>query len=377
MFGQHLRMITHRSREAAPCDRGRLETCENFFDSAHEGSVLPLEIQGRTLNYPEHKIAVAPMMDWTDRHCRFFHRQLTKRALLYTEMIVADAVIHGCRDRLIGFDPVEHPVALQLGGSEPEKLAGAARIAADFGYDEINLNVGCPSDRVRSGTFGVCLMRTPDLVARCVEAMKRAVSVPVTVKCRIGIDDQDPDIALRTIAKQTFDAGSDALWVHARKAWLHGLSPRENRNVPTLDYELVYRLKADNPDCFVGINGGIRSLDEASDHLSRCDGAMLGRAAYRTPAFLAGADARFHGEPGRLPDLNAVVQAMADHAAGHIARGGRLIHVSRHMTGLFHGVPGARQWRRTLAEEGVRDGAGAEVLMRALAAIERSEIEAA
>ncbi|TIV62553.1 MAG: tRNA dihydrouridine(20/20a) synthase DusA, partial [Mesorhizobium sp.] len=241
-------------------------------------------------------IAIAPMMDWTDRHCRFFHRQLTGRALLYTEMVVADAVIHGARERLLGFDDVEHPVALQLGGSDPAKLAEAARIGEAFGYDEINLNVGCPSDRVQSGTFGACLMKTPALVADCVAAMKASVKIPVTVKCRIGVDEQDPEPALDTLADGVLAAGADALWVHARKAWLQGLSPKENRDIPPLDYPRVYRLKARKPNEFIGINGGIQSLAEASAHLGHVDGVMLGRAAYHTPGILTGVDTAFYGE---------------------------------------------------------------------------------
>ncbi|TIN32421.1 MAG: tRNA dihydrouridine(20/20a) synthase DusA, partial [Mesorhizobium sp.] len=213
------------------------------------------------------KFAIAPMMDWTDRHCRFLHRQLTRRALLYTEMVVADAVIHGERERLLGFDGTEHPVALQLGGSDPQKLAEAARIGEAIGYDEINLNVGCPSDRVQSGTFGACLMKAPDLVADCVAAMKTSVSIPVTVKCRIGVDEQDPEPALDTLADGVFAAGADALWVHARKAWLEGLSPKENRDIPPLNYNRVYRLKEKKPNKFIGINGGIQSLEEALDHI--------------------------------------------------------------------------------------------------------------
>src|SRR5690606_34569785 len=248
-------------------------------------------------------VAVAPMMDWTDRACRFFHRQLTRSALLYTEMVVADAVIHGQRERLLGFDAVEHPVALQLGGSEPEKLAEAARIGAAFGYDEINLNVGCPSDRVQSGTFGACLMRTPALVAECVAAIKRAVDVPVTVKCRIGVDDQDPEEALDAIADGVFAAGADALWVHARKAWLQGLSPKENREIPPLDHDRVYRLKRRYHNRFIGINGGIQSMDEVRAHLDHVDGAMLGRAAYHNPRMLAEIDA----PDGVEPDLERVI----------------------------------------------------------------------
>ena len=312
------------------------------------------------------------MMDWTDRHCRFLHRLLTRHALLYTEMVVAEAIIHGDRERLLGFDVVEHPVALQLGGSNAQKLAEAARVGEGFGYDEINLNVGCPSDRVQSGTFGACLMKTPDLVAECVAAMKAAVSAPVTVKCRIGVDDQDPEEALDTLADKVFAAGADALWVHARKAWLEGLSPKENRDIPPLDYARVHRLKQRLPHRFIGINGGLRSLDDAQAHVADgLDGAMLGRAAYHEPGLLAEVDARFYGEPAMPADWPAVIDAMAGHAARHIERGGRLAHVTRHMTGLFHGLPGARRWRQILSTEATRPGAGPEVLHRAFAAVRR------
>ena len=325
----------------------------------------------------ESKLAVAPMMDWTDRHCRFFHRQLTRRALLYTEMVVADAAIHGRREYLLGFDPVEHPVALQLGGADPAKLAEAARIGAGFGYDEINLNVGCPSDRVQSGTFGACLMKTPDLVGDCVAAMKAAVSIPVTVKCRLGVDDQDPETALDAVADEVFAAGADGLWVHARKAWLEGLSPKENREIPPLDYDRVYRLKRRWPDRFIGINGGIASIDEALAHLAFVDGAMLGRAAYHTPGILAEVDRRVFGETGPEPDMEAVVAAMADYAARHIAGGGRLAHVTRHMTGLFHGQGGARRFRQILSTDATRPGAGPEVIVRAFEAVSRKVEETA
>lgn len=324
------------------------------------------------------KLAVAPMMDWTDRHCRFFHRQLTRQALLYTEMVVADAVIHGDRERLLGFDRTEHPVALQLGGSNPAKLALAATVGAQFGYDEINLNVGCPSDRVQSGTFGACLMKVPDLVAECVAAMKGAVSIPVTVKCRIGVDEQDVEEALDRLADGVFAAGADALWVHARKAWLQGLSPKENRDIPPLDYPRVYRLKQRLQSRFIGINGGVQTLGEAEAHLSAgVDGVMLGRAAYHNPGLLAEADARLHGEEARFPDWEAVVDAMAEHAARHIENGGRLVHVTRHMTGLFHGLPGARRWRQVLSTEAARPGAGPEVLRRAFAEVRLDEPAAA
>jgi tRNA-dihydrouridine synthase A len=318
------------------------------------------------------------MMDWTDRHCRFFHRQLTRRALLYTEMVVADAVIHGARDRLLGFDPEEHPVALQLGGSDPGKLAEAARIGEGFGYDEINLNVGCPSDRVQSGTFGACLMRTPAVVADCVAAMKDAVKIPVTVKCRIGVDDQDPEVALGALAADVFAAGADALWVHARKAWLQGLSPKENRDIPPLDYDRVYRLKQKYRDRFIGINGGIRSLEEGRAHLDHVDGAMLGRAVYQTPGILAGVDAAFYGEPVRPFDPDALLETMSAYAERHIANGGRLGQVTRHMVGLFHGLPGARRYRQILSVDATKPGAGSEVLREAFAVVEfGAELEAA
>jgi tRNA-dihydrouridine synthase A len=316
------------------------------------------------------KLAVAPMMDWTDRHCRFLHRQLTRRTLLYTEMVVADAVIHGPRERLLGFDPVEQPVALQLGGSDPGRLAEAAHIGEGFGYREINLNVGCPSDRVQSGTFGACLMRKPALVAACVAAMKQAVAVPVTVKCRIGVDEQDPEIALDDLAQAVFAAQADALWVHARKAWLEGLSPKENRDLPPLDYGRVYRLKAKFRNQFIGINGGIQTLDEAVRHLDHVDGAMLGRAAYHTPGLLAGADAVITGEERQEVDWTGLIETMAAYCARHIAAGGRLAHVTRHMVGLFHGLPGARRYRQILSTEATRPGAGPDVLRAAFAAVD-------
>jgi tRNA-dihydrouridine synthase A len=324
-------------------------------------------------------LAIAPMMDWTDRHCRYFHRQLTRKALLYTEMVVADAVIHGDRERLLGYDDVEHPLALQLGGSEPAKLAEAARIVADFGYDEINLNVGCPSDRVQSGTFGACLMRTPDLVARCVEAMKAAVpaGLPVTVKCRIGVDDQDPEIALFDLAARVIEAGADAVWVHARKAWLEGLSPKENRDVPPLDYDIVYRLKAEYPDFFIGINGGIKDLSEVASQLERVDGAMLGRAAYQNPGLLADADGIVYGDTAARPNLCDVAETMADYVDRHVASGGKANHVTRHMVGLFHGVAGARHWRQILSTQSVRPGANGDVVREALRSVLDAGREAA
>jgi tRNA-dihydrouridine synthase A len=320
-------------------------------------------------------LAIAPMMDWTDRHCRFFHRQLTRHALLYTEMVVADAVIHGAGERLLGFDAAEHPVALQLGGSDPHKLAEAARIGEAFGYGEINLNVGCPSDRVQSGTFGACLMKTPALVADCVAAMKRAVTIPVTVKCRIGVDEQDPEQALDELADLVFAAGTDALWVHARKAWLQGLSPKENRDIPPLDYERVYRLKKKNPQRFIGINGGVQSLDQVGSHLHHVDGVMLGRAAYHTPGILTGVDAAIYGAPPAAFDYVGLIDTMAAYAARHIERGGRLGHITRHMVGLFHGLPGARRWRQILSTDATGPDAGSEVLKAAFAAVDLDTAE--
>jgi tRNA-dihydrouridine synthase A len=320
------------------------------------------------LNYDNKILAVAPMMDWTDRHCRFFHRQLTRHSLLYTEMVVADAILFGPRERLLGFSPQEQPVALQLGGSDPKKMAEAARIGADFGYCEINMNVGCPSDRVKSGTFGACLMEKPDLVSACVAAMKAVVSIPVTVKCRLGVDEQDIEPALDALADRVFAAGADALWVHARKAWLHGLSPKENREVPPLDYGRVHRLKARLPDKFIGINGGIASLADAALQLERLDGVMLGRAAYHAPGTLLEADALISSKAETAPSLEEVIDRMADYCAAHIAAGGRLHHVTRHMIGLMHGMPGARLWRQMLTVEAGREGADAGLLRRAFEA---------
>lgn len=310
------------------------------------------------------------MIDWTDRHCRFFHRQLTAHALLYTEMIVADAIIHGPRERLLSYSPEEHPVALQLGGSDPEKLSAAVRIAADYGYDEINLNVGCPSDRVQSGTFGACLMKTPGLVADCVTAMKEVSSVPVTVKCRIGVDEQEPDAALPDFLVRVIAAGADAVWIHARKAWLQGLSPKENREVPPLDYEIVYRMKRENPDVFIGINGGIGDLDQAAAHLAHMDGVMLGRAAYQNAGILAEVDERFFGQPHRETDWTALRDVMMAYADGVVASGGRLNHVTRHMVGLFQGFAGARRYRQILSTGSTKSGAGADVIEAAFAAVD-------
>lgn len=321
--------------------------------------------------------AIAPMIDWTDRHCRFFHRQLSRRAVLYTEMVVADGILHGDRTRLLGFDQAEHPVVLQLGGSEPDKLAEAVRLSAAFGYDEINLNVGCPSDRVQSGAFGACLMREPGLVGACVAAMKAVSNVPVTVKCRIGVDEQDPEIALSDLARAVIDAGADALWVHARKAWLDGLSPKENRDIPPLDYDRVYRLKQEFPNVIIGINGGIADLNQALQHLNHVDGVMLGRAAYHNASLLAEVDRKIFGMDLPDTDWDAVRDTMMGYAADHIASGGRLGHVTRHMVGLFQGIRGARRFRQILSTDAVRPGAGPEVIAAAFAAIDFADLTAA
>ena len=310
------------------------------------------------------------MMDWTDRHCRVFHRLMTRRARLYTEMLTTGAITHGDRARLLGFDASEHPVALQLGGSDPRDLATAARIGEDFGYDEINLNVGCPSDRVKDGRFGACLMAEPELVAASVEAMKRAVKIPVTVKCRIGIDDQDPEAALDVLARGVVAAGADALIVHARKAWLNGLSPRENRDIPPLDYDRVYRLRRALPDVPIIINGGIASVAQAKHHLAHVDGVMLGRAAYQEPWQLLSVDPEIFGEPAPFAAIKDVFAAMMPYIERELAKGTRLHSITRHFVGAFHAVPGARAFRRHLAENGVKPGARTEVLRDAIALVD-------
>jgi tRNA-dihydrouridine synthase A len=312
------------------------------------------------------QFAIAPMMEWTDRHCRFFHRLLTRRALLYTEMITTGAVLRGDRARLLGFDPAEHPVAVQLGGSDPRALADCARICADLGYDEINLNVGCPSDRVREGRFGACLMGEPALVGECVAAMKAAVAVPVTVKCRIGIDEQDPEESLDALTRIVVAAGVDALIVHARKAWLDGLSPRENRDIPPLDYDRVYRLKRAWPDLHISINGGIASVEQSAAHLAQVDGVMMGRAAYQDSWRLLAVDPLIYGAPAPFASPKAALEAFFPYAERELARGTRLHAMTRHLLGLFQGVPGARAFRRQIATQAVKPGAGIAVLREAL-----------
>ncbi|CAA2160813.1 tRNA-dihydrouridine(20/20a) synthase [Methylobacterium brachiatum] len=316
------------------------------------------------------------MMDWTDRHCRAFHRTLSARARLYTEMVTTGAVLHGPRERLLGFSDLEHPVAVQLGGSDPAELAQAARIAADFGYAEINLNVGCPSDRVQDGRFGACLMREPALVGDCVAALKAAVSVPVTVKCRIGVDDQDPEAALDALADAVVAAGVDGLIVHARKAWLQGLSPKENRDVPPLDYGRAARLKRRLGALPVAVNGGLRDLDAAQDRLAEVDGVMVGRAAYTEPALLLGVDPTLFGVAAPVPDAFAAVEAFEPYIANVLARGERLHAVTRHMLGLFNGRPGARAFRRHLSTHGMRPDAGLQTLRDAVATVSREIPEA-
>jgi tRNA-dihydrouridine synthase A len=323
----------------------------------------------------DRNFAIAPMMEWTDRHCRFFHRLLTRRALIYTEMITTGAVLHGDRARLLAFDPAEHPVALQLGGCDPAALGRCARIAEDLGYDEVNLNVGCPSDRVREGRFGACLMAEPALVGDCVAAMTAAVKLPVTVKCRIGIDDQDPEEALEEFTRAVEAAGVAALIVHARKAWLDGLSPRENRDVPPLDYARVHRLKSAHRDLRIVLNGGIADLDQAAAQLSRLDGVMMGRAAYQEPWRLLAVDSLLFGEAAPSPSPKAAAEALIPYIERELERGTRLHAITRHVLGLFRGVPGARAFRRHLATEAVKPGAGAATFRAALALVSDTDAQ--
>ncbi|MGE3066545.1 MAG: tRNA dihydrouridine(20/20a) synthase DusA [Hyphomicrobiaceae bacterium] len=324
----------------------------------------------------QHRFCVAPMMDWTDRHCRFFHRLLTRESLLYTEMLTAAAVLHGERERLLGFDPAEQPVALQLGGADPDALAEAAAVGEAFGYREINLNVGCPSDRVQDGRFGACLMREPDLVAHCVMAMARRVSVPVTVKCRIGVDDQDSVADLDRFVAAVAGAGCRTFIVHARKAWLQGLSPKQNREVPPLDHQRVYALKAARPELEIVLNGGVATLEEAERHLAHVDGVMVGRAAYQTPYLLADVDRRVFGTAAG-PSRADVLARLQPYIERHLARGGRLNTVTRHVLGLYHGRPRARAFRRHLSEHGTGPGAGLDVLAAACAIAEGASPPAA
>ena len=332
----------------------------------------------KTSNYQMHRFCIAPMMDWTDRHCRAFHRELTRGALLYTEMLTADAIIHGDRERLLGFSKEEHPVALQLGGSDTEKMGAAARIGAAFGYDEINLNIGCPSDRVQSGRFGACLMREPDLVARLWRATQEAApDVPVTIKSRIGVDDQTPREALFALVDACAKEGCTSFTVHARKAWLSGLSPKENRDVPPLDYDLVRELKRERPHLEIILNGGLHDLDHALAESAGLDGAMLGRAAYQNPAVLLDVDARVFRRLSPHQTREAAVEAYIPYIERNLAAGVALHAMTRHMLGLFASRPGGRLWRRVLSEHGVRAGAGVEVVREALAQVSQAHVHAA
>jgi tRNA-dihydrouridine synthase A len=315
------------------------------------------------------------MMEWSDRHCRFFHRLLTHRALLYTEMLTTGAVLHGDRARLLRYHAAEHPLALQLGGCDPRALAACARIGTDHGFDEINLNVGCPSDRVQDGRFGACLMAEPTLVGECVAAMKSAVAIPVTVKCRIGIDEQDPEQALEIFACAAEQAGADALIVHARKAWLKGLSPKENREIPPLDYDRVYRLKAMHPRLPMVLNGGVASIEDSLAHFARVDGVMMGRAAYQEPWRLLAVDPLVFGEKAPFASPQAAALALVPYIESELAEGTRLHAITSHLHGLFRAVPGARAFRRRLAEAAGRPGAGAETLLGALALVSEGALD--
>jgi tRNA-dihydrouridine synthase A len=328
-------------------------------------SQIDSDVKSKPLKSDSHRFCVAPMMEWTDRHCRYFLRLISRWAFLYTEMVTAEAVLYGNRDRVLGFSPEEHPVGLQLGGSDAEKLAAAACIGADYGYDEINLNIGCPSDRVQSGRFGACLMAKPDLVAECVAAMGGASALPVTVKCRIGIDDQDAEESLDRFIDRTAEAGCKTFIVHARKAWLKGLSPKENRDVPPLDYSRVLRLKQRRPDLEIVLNGGIESFAGALAHLPGVDGVMLGRAAYADPYLLADVDGVLFGSDATPPSRLDVLDRFVRYVEAQLAQGARLNQMTRHILGLFHGQPRARAFRRHLAENAHLDGAGIEVLLAA------------
>lgn len=316
------------------------------------------------------RLSVAPMMDWTDRHCRFFHRLMSRETLLYTEMVTSPALVRGGALHLLEFNDEEHPVALQLGGSDPAELAEATKIANRFGYDEVNLNVGCPSDRVQSGTFGAVLMRTPELVADCVKAMQDVSDVEVTVKCRIGVDDQDPEIVLPDFLEKQWAVGVKRVTIHARKAWLQGLSPKENRDIPPLDYDLVKRMKKVFPEMHISVNGGIASLDEAEAFLEAgLDGVMIGRTAYHAPAdILLEADRRIYGSEYSITRAQAVEQ-MLPYIEAHLQNGGRLHQITKHMLGLFAGQPGARAWRRYLSENAHGADAGPEVVEAAAALV--------
>jgi tRNA-dihydrouridine synthase A len=324
-----------------------------------------------------HSFSVAPMMDWTDSHCRTLMRKLSKKAVLYTEMLNAEAVVRGKRDRFLPFPEPQHPLVLQLGGSEPDRLALAAKIGEEYGYDEINLNVGCPSDRVQSGKFGAALMLEPIRTARLVEAMRSAVDIPVTVKCRIGVDDQDAETDFNHFIDLVADAGCEHFIVHARKAWLSGLSPKDNRDVPPLDYQRVYRLKERRADLQISINGGIEDLAQSAQHLEQVDGVMLGRAAYHNPYLLTEVDGRVYGVTDKPLTRAQVVEQMIPYIEEQLSKGTRLNQITRHMLGLYMGEPGARYWRRYLSEKACVEGAGGKVVLEALSLVERLREEAA
>ena len=326
---------------------------------------MPEKFPTPSPSYPSHRLCLAPMLEWTDRHFRFFLRLVSRRILLYTEMLTSGAVLRGDRSRLLEFDPSEHPVALQLGGSDPADLAECARIAEQFGYDEVNLNVGCPSDRVQSGRFGACLMAEPALVADCVAAMRAAVAIPVTVKTRIGIDERDSYSELAHFVRTVGQGGCPTFIIHARKAWLKGLSPKENREIPPLRYDVVRQLKEDFPDLEIVLNGGIANLQECVAHLQNFDGVMLGRSAYHNPYLLAEADRLLFGDQHPVPSRDDVMQALLPYVERELARGVRLQSICRHLLGLFHAAPGGRLWRRHLSENAVKPGAGVEVLRAA------------
>lgn len=332
-----------------------------------------MEKERKTQISVSRRFAIAPMMDWTDARCRYLHRQLTRNALLFTEMVTSAALVHGDPERLLSFDTAEHPVAVQLGGSDPAELVRAVEICDRFGYDEINLNVGCPSDRVQSGKFGACLMAEPELVAQCLSAMRGATDTPVTVKCRIGIDDQDTETALDRFADAVLPTGISALYVHARKAWLKGLSPKENRDIPPLDYGRVYRLKQRLGDVPVFINGGITTLDACTEHLAHVDGVMLGRAAYHDPMILAEVDGRFFGDTRPPVTLARIADEMTAYAERELGKGARLNQITRHMLGLANGLPGARRFRQILSVEAARPGAGPGVIASAFSALQPAE----
>ena len=330
----------------------------------------PIEKQADPLNYSPSRFSVAPMLDWTDRHCRFFHRLMTQKSMLYTEMVHSGAILFGERNRFLDFSKEEHPLALQLGGSDPDQLAEAAKIAEDHGFDEINLNVGCPSDRVQNGSFGACLMLTPQKVADCIQSMKQAVSIPITVKCRIGVDEQNTEEALDTITRLCIESGSDGIIVHARKAWLKGLSPKENRDIPPLDYDRVYRLKQQNPLLFISINGGVRTLEETKQHLKYVDGVMMGRQAYQSPIQLLKIDHEIFGSTSPFQNGKEVLEALNPYIEEQTGAGVPLHAITRHVLGLFNGQRGARLFRQHLSQNAHKDNAGNTTLHEAMQFLE-------